>query len=160
MSNTLLRRLPMLALGFTVLAGPPHMTVRTMPISSATAFELDVDHHHSDPGQVAVTGRAEGVRHGARVSLPLTLVRKDAMHYAVARQWEKNTAWVLVFSIEQGPQGAHGVAEAVVSIEANGAVGPVEYVSPEVRKDGKPLAATTAKVNQALKKLGLVTASK
>jgi hypothetical protein len=149
----------MLALGFTVLAGPPHMTVRTMPLSSNTAFELDVE-HHTEPEQMAVTGRAEGLRNGTRVSVPLTITRKDAAHFSVTRQWDRNAAWVLVFSAEQGPQGQHGVVEAVVSIEANGTIRGVEYIKPEVRKDGKPLAATTLKVNQALQSLGLTTASK
>jgi len=157
MAYTGLRRWSVLALGFTVLAGPPHLKVHTMPASSSTAFELEVEHHHTD---VAVTGRAEGGRNGARVSLPLTLTRKDDAHFTVTRQWENNAAWVLVFSIEQGAQGKHGVAEAVVSVEANGKVRGVEYINPEIRKDGKPLAATTAKVNQALQALGLVTAAK
>lgn len=153
------RVVPMLALGAAVIVGPPHITVRPMPATSETAFELEVE-HHTEPEQLAVTGRAEGVRAGRRVSVPLTIVRKDAAHFTVTRQWEKNAAWVLVFSAEQGPKGSHGTAEAIVSVEASGNVRDVEYMKPAIRKDGQQLAATTAGVDRALKALGLVMAAR
>lgn len=153
------RVVPMLAFSAAVIAGPPHITVRPMPATSETAFELEVE-HHTEPGQLSVTGRAEGVRAGRRVSVPLTIVRKDAAHFTVTRQWEKNAAWVLVFSAEQGPKGSHGTAEAIISVEAGGNVQDVEYMKPVVRKDGQQLAATTAGVDRALRALGLVTAAR
>jgi hypothetical protein len=142
-------------LSATTLFGPPHITVR--PITSTTAavtFELDVE-HHTTPEDLTVAGRAEGVRDGRRVSVPLTITRKSLGHFAVARQWDAGVPWVLVFSAEQGPNGSHGVVEGIVLLEANGTVKSIEYTKPGFHESTKkPLRLTSAKIDAALKTLG------
>lgn len=145
----------------TALFGPPHIKVRHVatPATAATGvvFELDVL-HHSTPEDSKVTGRAEGVRDGTRVSVPLTIGHKSTGLFTVTRQWDAGKAWVLVFSVEQGPDGKHGVAEAVVSVEATGAVRDISYTTPGFF-EGKPVRATTKQVDAALKELGLVASA-
>lgn len=147
-------------LSATTLFGPPHITVR--PIASTTAgvtFELDVE-HHTAPEDLTVAGRAEGVRDGRRVSVPLTITRKSVGHFSVARQWDAGAPWVLVFSAEQGPNGSHGVVEGIVLLEANGTVKSIEYTKPGFHESTKkPLRLTSAKIDAALKTLGAVTSA-
>lgn len=138
------------------LFGPPHIKVTAVSPQPAAvgapAFTVDIEHHHED---VAVTGRAEGMRGGKQVSQVLTLTRKDSTHYNVARQWDAGSPWVLVFSVEQGPDGKHGVAEAVVSIDATGAVKGIEYTTPGfLDRTGIPRRVTKEKVKEALVALG------
>jgi hypothetical protein len=143
-------------LSATSFFGPPHITVR--PITSTAAgvtFELDVE-HHTTPEDLMVAGRAEGVRDGRRVSVPLTITRKSVGHFAVARQWDAGVPWVLVFSAEQGPNGTHGVVEGIVLLEANGAVKSIEYTKPGFHEtSNKPLRVSSAKIDAALKTLGV-----
>ncbi len=145
-------------LSVTALFGPPHITVRNVATPATAAngvvFELDVE-HHTAPEDLKVAGRAEGIRDGRRVSVPLTVVRKTTGLFTVTRQWDAGKAWVLVFSAEQGPDGKHGVVEAVVSVEATGAVRGISYTQPGF-SEGKPLRATTKQVDAELRKLGLV----
>ena len=142
-------------LSVPIVFGPPHITVR--PVSSTTAgitFELDVE-YHTAPDDLTVSGRAEGVRAGRRVTLPLTITRTRLGHFAVARQWDAGTPWVLVFAAEQGHNGAQGVAEGAVLLEANGSVRSIEYIRPGFSEKGaKPVRTTTARIDAALKALG------
>jgi len=143
----------------SVLLGPPHIAVKHVA-TPATApngvvFELEVK-HHTTPEDLNVKGRAEGIRDGRRVSIPLTIAHKATGTFTVARQWDAGKAWVLVFSAEQGTDGKHGVVEAIVQMDANGTVRNTAYTEPGFI-DGKPIRATK-QVDAALKQLGLVEA--
>ena len=145
----------------TALFGPPHIAVKHVA-TPATApngvvFELEVK-HHTTPEDLNVTGRAEGMRDGRRVSLPLTIAHKSTGVFTVSRQWDAGKPWVLVFSAEQGTDGKHGVVEAIVQMEANGTVRNTAYTEPGFI-DGKPIRATK-QVDAALRQLGLVEASR
>ncbi|MBP6774457.1 MAG: hypothetical protein KA154_15785 [Gemmatimonadaceae bacterium] len=150
-------------LGAGAAFGPPHITVRAgsaADVARGSAFELTVEHHTS-PDQLSVTGRAEGVRAGRRVALPLTITRQSDSRFTVARQWDSTSAWVLVFSAEQGPHGSHGVVDAVVSINVGGAVQRIEYTPAVIRaKSGDALPKTAEKVDAALRSLGLVVSTR
>lgn len=141
--------------GAASLWGPPHITVRPVSTGGVTTFELDVE-HHTTPEDLTVTGRAEGVRDGKRVRVPLAITRKAVGRFSVARQWDPGTAWVLVFSAEQGPNGTHGVVEGIVSLEATGAVKSIEYTTPAFdRLTKKPQRADAARIDRALAALGV-----
>src|SRR5687767_7938666 len=87
-------------LSAAAMFGPPHMTVTAVKPAPATigapAFNIEID-HHTTADQIKLTGRAEGVRDGKRVTLPLSMVRRDSAHFSVARQWDVNAPWVVVF---------------------------------------------------------------
>lgn len=153
--------LSVVAVVFSAVAafGPPHIVVTAVAPATTTlgapAFTIEVE-HHTTADQVKLTGRAEGVRGGKRVSVPLALVRRDSAHFSVARQWDVDTPWVLVFSVEQGPNGAHGVVEAVIPVDKSGAVRRIEYTRPGFLDGGKrPRRVTRARVDSALKELGV-----
>ena len=134
--------------------GPPQITVRPVTSAAGTTFELDVV-HHTEHDDVTVTGRAEGVQGGRRVSLPLKITKARDGLYTVAKQWDAGTPWVLVFAAEQGHNGAQGVAEGAVLLEANGSVRSIEYIRPGFSEKGaKPVRTTTARIDAALKALG------
>lgn len=139
-----------------VLLGPPQITVRAATAASAgPAFELDVK-YHTEHADVTVLGRAEGVRAGKRVSLPLTVSRQRNDLYAVARQWESGSAWVLVFTVEQGKNGSHGFAQSIVSIDAAGVVKNIEYVRPSIHDGDRVVSRVSrSKIDETLRTLGV-----
>lgn len=138
------------------LMGPPHLHVTPAagtPAQGARAFTLEVE-HHTRLDQLTVTGRAIAQRNGTRVEQPLTLTRTDSAHFTVSRTWDNATPWVVVFAAEQGPDGSHGVVEAIVSIERGGAVRGIEYTTPGfVERTGAPRRVTREKIDEALRQL-------
>lgn len=137
------------------LFGPPQITVRAVNTSpTGAALELDVK-YHTEHDDVTVLGRAEGVRAGKRVSVPLTITRQRNDLYSVARQWESGSPWVLLFTVEQGKNGSHGFAQGIVSIDAAGKVKHTEYVRPSINDGDRAVPRVSpAKVDAALKALG------
>lgn len=115
------------------LLGPPHIHVRevnqgvTAPAGAVFLIEAT---HHDQVASLQVVGRAEGIQAGKRVTVPLTLTAMGKGHFAIARQWSAGTSWVLVLTAEQGPDAAHGVAEALVKVDAAGKVVSIDYPAP------------------------------
>lgn len=139
-----------------VVFGPPHLHVTPVagtPAMGAKAFTIEVE-HHTRLDQLSVTGRAITQRNGTRVEQPLTLTRTDSAHFSVVRTWDAKTPWVVVFAAEQGPNGAHGVVEALVSIDRAGAVRGIEYTTPGfVERSGEPRRLTREQVDRTLRAL-------
>ena len=139
-----------------VLFGPPSIKVEavtnptTAPVPGAV-FMITARHHLSTEG-VEVTGRAEGVVAGKRVSRALTLApTASAGVYGVTRQWEAGQPWVLVFAVSSKAHEPGGVAEAVVRLSAAGQVMGIAY--PMGKLDSGypwPRRATAHEVDSAL----------
>ena len=115
-----------------LLFGPPSIKVEpvtnpaTAPVKGAV-FML-VARHHQSTDSVEVTGRAEGVVAGARVSRVLTLTATArAGVFGVTRQWDAGQPWVLVFTVSSKVHEEGGIAEAVVRVSAAGAVLGIDY---------------------------------
>lgn len=70
------------------------------------------------PEKARVTGMAEGLVKGKRVSLPIQLETVDKGVYAVAQQWPTEGAWVLTFSGSY--DGLH--VSTLVALDAGGKV--------------------------------------
>lgn len=138
MSLTLLHAATQFIVGASLVAtaafGPPHIKVTQITDRSAAAGAVlkIATEHHTELEDMAVTGRAEGTRNGQRVSLPIAIVKSGGTgQYTVSKQWDAGSAWVLVFTIEQGPRGSHGVAEAMVKVDAQGAILGIEHPEPK-----------------------------
>ena len=110
--------------------GPPHITVRELPSPTPGSMLTVEGTHHDETANLNIVGRAEGTRDGKRVSLPLTLVRTGKGTYSIAKQWQTGAPWLLVLTAEEGPGGAHAVAEAFVKLDATGRVSGIEYPAP------------------------------
>lgn len=147
--------LAVLALSGAII-GTPHLHVTPVtgtPAMGAKAFTLEVE-HHTRLDQLSVTGRAVTQRNGTRVEQPVTLTRTDSAHFTVARTWDANTPWVVVFAAEQGPNGSHGVVEAIVSIDRTGAVRGIEYTTPGfVERSREPRRLTREQIDRSLRAL-------
>lgn len=133
--------------------GPPHIHVTPVPgtpAMNAPALTVELEHHHTD---VTVTGRAITQRNGARVEQKLTLSKTDSAHYSVPRTWDANSPWVVVLGVEQGPNGAYGVVEAIVSIDKTGAVRNIEYTTPDFISKNTPKRVTREKTDDVLARL-------
>lgn len=112
------------------VSGPPRITVRELPSPTPGGKLVVEGEHHNQASTLNIIGRAEGVRDGKRVSLPLRLVRTGAGKYSIAKQWQTGSPWLLVLTAEDGPNGSHAVAEAFVKIDATGKVSGIEYPAP------------------------------
>lgn len=134
--------------------GPPHITVRPVTDQStapAGAVLLVESMHHTQIADLAVTGRAEGFQNGKRVSMPLQLVHISVGHFSLAKQWQDGTPWVLVLSAEEGSNESHGVAEALVKVDASGRFVSIEYPAAGwINNTNTPKRISAADVEAAL----------
>ena len=137
--------------------GPPHIVVKpvTDPASApAGAVFLLEGEHHSETDLLTLTGRAEAIVNGKRVTKPLMLVKSSGGHYSVTKQWDAGAPWILVIAAEQGEHGSHGVAEALVKIDATGKVMSIDY--PTAGWEGKnftPKRTSAAVIEAALTRM-------
>jgi hypothetical protein len=154
-----LSRIAMHALAIGSLAvsssfGPPRISVSPVTDPSkapAGAVLLVESMHHTELADLNVTARAEGLVNGKRVTLPLRLTHQSIGHYALTKQWQDGTPWVLVLSAEQGPNGAHGVAEALVKVAASGAFASIDYPAVGwVNKSDTPKRTSAAEIDATL----------
>jgi hypothetical protein len=152
----MLIRLAVLASCTTLLFGPPSIRVEavanpaTAPVKGAV-FMITGRHHGATEG-FSVTGRAEGLVAGKRVSHPLTLIPAAGSPgvYGVTRQWDAGEAWVLVFSVDDPDHGDHGWAEAAVRIAANGRVMGIDYPLGKWDATPWPRRVAAAEIDAAL----------
>ena len=114
-----------------VLFGPPSIKVESVNPATARvkgAVLMVSAHHHQDTAGVTVTGRAEGLIAGKRVTRPLTLIASGGDgEFGVKPQWDAGQPWLLIFSINTPVHDDTGVAEAVVKIAPDGKVMSVDY---------------------------------
>ena len=133
---------------------PPRITVRPVTDPStapAGAVLLVESRHHTQIADLAVTGRAEGFQNGKRVSMPLRLVHISVGHFSLAKQWQDGTPWVLVLSVEEGSNESHGVAEALVKVDASGRFASIEYPAAGwIGSTNTPKRISAADVDAAL----------
>ncbi len=141
-----------IAVGFSL--GPPHITVRpvTDPSKATAGAVLLVETmHHTEIADLTVTARAEGLVNGKRVTLPLLITKQSVGHYALAKQWQDGTPWVLVLTAEQGANGSHGVAEAIVKVSSSGAFASIDYPAAGwIDKSDVPKRVSAAEIDAAL----------
>ena len=134
--------------------GPPRITVSPVTDPSkapAGAVLLVESMHHNEIADLTVTARAEGLVNGKRVTLPLRLTHQSLGHFALTKQWQDGTPWVLVLSAEQGPNGAHGVAEALVKVSAAGVFASIDYPAAGwVNNSDTPKRISAAEIDAAL----------
>lgn len=149
---------PVFAMTLLIAAmfGPPHIKVEQVTDAKHAptpgAVLLVVGDHHQDSNRPAVTGRAEGVRDGRRMSKPITLTATSTKgRFGVTRQWNAGSPWLLVFTVAQDDHGDFGAAESVVKVDAAGKVVAIEYPKQRnARGDQYGRRATPAEIDAAL----------
>ena len=108
------------------------LIVTCVAVTVAGGFQLRIDVPQDDsdvvvlvrtyrchqPEKAKVTGTAEGLVDGQRVSVPLTLKTVEKGVYSVERQWPARGAWVLAFS---GSYAGHHTS-TVVTLDDQGKV--------------------------------------
>lgn len=149
---------PFVAVSLLVAAviGPPHIRVEQVTDAKYAptpgAVLLVVGDHHQDSNKPAVTGRAEGLRDGRRVSKPVTLTATSTKgRFGATRQWDAGSPWLLVFTVDQGDHGDFGAAESVVKVDAAGKIVAIEYPKQRnARGDQYGRRATPAEIDASL----------
>ncbi|MBC7840877.1 MAG: hypothetical protein H7099_01105 [Gemmatimonadaceae bacterium] len=144
----------MAAVSLSALFGPPRIQVTEVTpghTAPAGAVLLVEGHHHQESATLTITGRAEGMKNGQRITLPLKLDPAGGGRFAVMRQWTVGTPWVLVLAAGQGEDGAHGVAEALVKIDASGKLVGIEYPAAGwIGTSNTPKRTSTDAINSVL----------
>jgi hypothetical protein len=138
--------------------GPPSVTVEVVtnpdraPIQGAVL--MVTGRHHGEPAPV--TGRAEGLVAGKRISRPLTMTAgRSTGLYGVTRQWESGQPWVLVFTVAEAVHDSNGVAEAMVPVGADGRIGRIESPMGKWGTTPWPRRVTQAEIDAALERLAV-----
>ncbi len=135
--------------------GPPHISVHEVLSPIPGGMLMVEGTHHDGTANLTIVGRAEGMRDGKRVSLPLRLVRTSEGKYSIAKQWQTGTPWLLVLTAEEGPGGAHAVAEAFVKIGVTGRVSGIEYPTPGwVERTNTPKRTAASEIDAMLVAMG------
>lgn len=125
-------RLAVAAASLSLLFGPPSIKVEAVATPATAAVKgavfMITGRHHVSADEIRLTGRAEGIVNGKRVSQLLTLTPAGAPStYGVTRQWAAGQPWVLVFTVLAAVHDSDGVAEATVQIAADGHVVKIDY---------------------------------
>jgi hypothetical protein len=139
----------------TALMGPPSIKVEAVanPATAAVkgAVFMVTARHHQDPEGVTVSGRAEGLVAGKRVSHPITLTPAGTEGvYGVTRQWDAGQPWVLVFTIDAAAHKDEGFAEAAVSVGADGKVVAIAYPLGKWGNTPWPRRVTATEIDASL----------
>lgn len=137
--------------------GPPHITVSAVtgtPPTPGAVFAITTE-HHTEEEWADVSAQAITMRGGKRVEQVLEITRSATRgRYGVRKQWETGAPVLLVFTIKQGEHGAHGMASALVKLDAAGKVVGIEnLMERNARGDRYPRGATSADVVTALAEL-------
>lgn len=125
-------RLAIAAASISLLFGPPNIKIETVsnPATAVVkgAVLMVTGRHHVSADEIRVTGRAEGIVAGKRVTQNLTLIPAGSPSvYGVTRQWTAGQPWVLVFTVTSAAHDADGVAEALVKLAEDGRVVGIDY---------------------------------
>jgi len=128
------------------IAGPPWISVEFRP--HAGSFLWLRTHHHGAAQPMTLTGTAEGLVNGRRVSVPLRFEGpQDGNGYGVAKAWGDEGVWVLNMST---PAPDHGGAGVVVGVDSTGNSVWVRFPR---HATGVTRAATPAEVDRLLQAL-------
>lgn len=114
----LIKSLVVTTLAGAVLLGPPRIAVRTTELP-AGAVAIITAEYHTDHGDARVYGTIYTLEAGRRVERQISLRKLDATHYRIDHTWGAMPV-ALVVGVEQGHDGAHGVAEALVRVDRTG----------------------------------------
>lgn len=137
--------------------GPPHISVTAVsgtPPTPGAVFAITTE-HHTEEEWADVSAQAVTMRGGKRVEQALEITRSTMRgRYGVRKQWESGAPVLLVFTIKQGEHGAHGMASALVKIDAAGKVLGIEnLMERNARGDVYPRGATERDVERVLGEL-------
>lgn len=143
-----------LAMTSAAHAGPPWISIE-LPAnphhaSTRNASMLVRAYHHSTSLNAPLTGTAEGIVDGKRVSLPLELrATNQTGVYAVTTPLPKGGTWVLAITVSESKTAS---ATALVTVDARGRIVAVDVPSDRTR-DGwmVPRRVDSADVEAALR---------
>jgi hypothetical protein len=149
--------IPKLALAATaslLLLGPPRIAVQTSNLAAGEFARIEA-HFHTDEEEARVYGTVYSWRNGQRAETDLPLERIDAQHYRVRRSWDAAIPVVLVLGVEQGEDGKHGVAEALVRVTRGGRIAAVDVaMTIPIIGNAQPRRVNEREIEDALHQLG------
>lgn len=136
--------------------GPPHLTVAPVPMGEVPSSLTVQVEHHVEPEAFQLIARAESRRGAQRVVRSIPVQRLSAESFSVPIALDRGMPWVVVLAAMQGKDGAHGVAEALVSLTADGQVHHVAYPKPSFT-GGKPTRVGDREIAAALSAIPTAT---
>jgi hypothetical protein len=148
----LVKRLMLSALFLAAIAspafakGPPWISIEFR--ANYATFLLARTFHHGTPMPLPLSGTAEGLVNGRRLSVPLQFVQEGETNgYDVPQTWGHDGVWVLNIGVDSSD---HGTAGAVVGVDRSGQSAFVRF--PRSRT-GFSRKATSGEVDALLRAL-------
>ncbi|MFI5279660.1 MAG: hypothetical protein ACHQU1_04130 [Gemmatimonadales bacterium] len=103
--------------------GPPSISIEFR--TNYATFLLARTFHHGTPMPLPLSGTAEGLVNGSRVSVPLEFVQVGETNgYEVPHTWGNTGVWVLNIGVNAGD---HGTAGAVVGVDRSGGAAFIRF---------------------------------
>lgn len=124
-----------LTLAAAAFAGPPWISIE-LPANPHHATTRDATmlvrtYHHSSALNAELTGTAEGIVDGRRVSLPLELRRTNQPGvYAVTTPLPKGGMWIIAVTVNESE---HSSATALVTVDPRGRIVDIDVPSTKSR---------------------------
>jgi hypothetical protein len=123
MKRTILAVALSVATATPAIAGPPWISIELRP--NYATFLLARTFHHGTPLPLPLSGTAEGLVNGRRLSVPLQFVQVGETNgYEVPQTWGNTGVWVLNIGLSAGD---HGTAGAVVGVDRSGAAAFIRF---------------------------------
>jgi hypothetical protein len=154
----MLPKILLVATASTLLLGPPRIAVHTGSLSG-NALAVVEAHYHTDKDDARVYATLYGWNSGQRTERSVPLAKLDEHRYRLDRTWTTTTPMVLVVGVEQGENGKHGAAEALIRVARDGRVAGVDVaMTRPIIGSPQPRRVNDREIEGALEQLGARTA--
>ena len=140
------------ALTTTAAKGPPWVSIEMRPQGGGTLIARTF--HHGTPVAIPLTGTAEGMVNGRRVSVPLSFEQDTSSNaFVIPRTWANEGVWVL--NIGTSGDNHDFAAGVVVGLDR---LGQVAFIRFPRGRFGSSRPATAGEVTAMLRALDAGTA--
>lgn len=141
----------------SLLLGPPRIAVQATDLPADALAMITAD-YHTDEAEARVYGTLYRVEQGRRVDRPVALEKLSAHRYRLPRAGLGTEAVVVVVGVEQGENGKHGAAEALLRVARGGRVVGVDIPTERDGRHHLPRRITAREITAALEQVAAGTA--
>lgn len=136
-----------------LLLGPPRIAVQTTNLPGDALAMVTAD-YHTDEDDARIYGTLYSINQGQRVDRAISLEKVAEHRYRLTRSWTGTEPVVVVVGVEQGANGKHGAAEALIRVARGGRVAGVEIPTQREGNHNLQRRITQREINAALDQLG------
>lgn len=136
-----------------LLLGPPRIAVQTTNLTGDAVAVITAD-YHTDEDDARIYATLYTNDGGERRERTITMNKLDAHRFRITRSLVGTDPGVLVVGVEQGEQGKHGAAEALIRLRRGGVIGGVDIPTERSGNHNLPRRITEREITAALGQVG------